>query len=204
MDQRVEKLFKMPTKQKITLFVLLLFLISAAFVWFFYLPKHEEIEQLTQENEKLAATVSQKISIAKNLPKLEKEYDNLLAALDDALTELPNSREIPSLLTSITNEGRAAGLEFLTFKPKPEIARGFYAEVPVDVVVSGSYQNIGSFFAAVANLPRIVNITNVTFTDVKGSAKGPATKKVSCLATTFRFLGKDEIQDENPRSKRKK
>ncbi|CAH2030788.1 type 4a pilus biogenesis protein PilO [Trichlorobacter ammonificans] len=201
MDPRLEKLFKLPDKQKITLFVALLVIEAAALVWFLYLPKHQELGKLTGEHAALQKEIAEKTSIAGNLPKLQKEYDELNASLAQALTELPNSREIPSLLTGITDVGKGAGLDFLVFKPKAEVKKDFYAEVPVDVVVSGTYHSVASFFASVANLPRIVNITNVDFTEVR-AAGSRMTTKVSCLATTFRFLGKEEIQNDKTKPKK--
>lgn len=114
---------------------------------------------------------------------------------------MPNSKEIPALLTSITTIGKNAGLDFLVFKPKPESKKGFYADVPVDITVSGSYFSVANFFAAVANLPRIVNITNVDFAEVKNVNNRMMTK-VNCLATTFRFLGKEEIENDTKKQKK--
>jgi type IV pilus assembly protein PilO len=150
---------------------------------------------LRAELSKLQSEIDDKTRIANNLPRLQKEYEQLNVELAQALTELPNSKEIPSLLTSITSLGKNAGLDFLIFKPKGEVLKDFYAEVPVDIVVSGSYFSVANFFAAVSNLPRIVNITNVAFSDIK-SVNNRMMTKVTCLATTFRFLDKKEIKDD--------
>lgn len=195
MDPKLEKILKLPTKQKISILILILVLEAAALIWFLYLPRHKELTNLRAQLTKLQAEVDEKTRIANNLPKLKKEYEDLTAELDRALTELPNSKEIPSLLTSITSLGKNAGLDFLTFKPKPEVPKDFYAEVPVDIVVAGSYLSVANFYAAVANLPRIVNITNVDFAEVK-SVNNRVMTKVNCLATTFRFLDKKEIKDD--------
>lgn len=195
MDPQVEKILKLPTKQKILIVVLIAVFEAAALVWFVYLPKHNELNGLKAELSKLQGEIDEKTRIANNLPKLKAEYDQLNVELAKALTELPNSKEIPSLLTSITSLGKNAGLDFLVFRPKGEVPKDFYAEVPVDIVVSGSYYSVANFFAAVANLPRIVNITNVAFTDIKSVSNRMMTK-VTCLATTFRFLDKKEIKDD--------
>ena len=195
MDPSVEKILKLPTKQKILILVMVAVLEIAALVWFLYLPKQKELTSLKSELVKLQGEVDEKTRIANNLPKLKAEYDQLNLELDKALTELPNSKEIPSLLTSITTQGKNAGLDFLVFRPKPESPKDFYAEVPVDIVVSGSYFSVANFFAAVANLPRIVNISNVAFSDIKNVSNRIMTK-VTCLATTFRFLDKKEIKDD--------
>ena len=195
MDPQVEKILKLPTKQKVMLLVLVIILEAAALVWFLYLPKHKELTGLRVEYSRLQSEIDEKIKIANNLPKVQAEYEQLNRELALALTELPNSKEIPALLTSITTLGKNAGLDFLVFRPKGEVPKDFYAKVPVDISVSGSYFSVANFFAAVANLPRIVNITNVAFSDIKNVNNRMMTK-VNCLATTFRFLDKKEIKDD--------
>jgi len=195
MDPQVEKILKLPTKQKILILVLTLIVEAAALLYFLYLPKYQELNGLKADLSRLQNEIDEKNRIANNLPRLQREYDQLTRELAQALTELPNSKEIPSLLTNITALGKNAGLDFLVFRPKGESAKDFYAEVPVDITVAGSYYSVANFFAAVANLPRIVNITNVAFTDIK-SVNNRMMTKVTCLATTFRFLDKKEIKDD--------
>jgi len=195
MDPQIEKILKLPAKQKILLVVLISVLEAAALVWFLYMPKHKELNGFKIELSKLQGEIDDKTRIANNLPKLRAEYEQLNRELAQALTELPNSKEIPSLLTSITTLGKNAGLDFLTFRPKAEVPKDFYADVPVDIVVSGSYYSVANFFAAVSNLPRIVNITNVVFSDIRNVSNRMMTR-VTCLATTFRFLDKKEIKDD--------
>jgi len=195
MDPKVEQLLKLPNKQKIAILVAVVLIEAAALVYFLYLPKHKMLTELKAQHQQLQAEVEEKTKIANNLPKIQKEYNDLNIELEKALTELPNSKEIPSLLTSITATGKNAGLDFLVFRPKPEVVKDFYAEVPVDITISGSYFSVANFFAAVANLPRIVNITNVDFAEVR-SVNNRMMTKVNCLATTFRFLGKEEIKND--------
>ena len=195
MDPQVEKILKLPTKQKIMILVLVMIVESAALIWFMYMPAYREHVSLKAEVLKLQNEIDDKTRIVANLPRLQMEYDQLNRELAQALTELPNSKEIPSLLTSITTLGKNAGLDFLVFRPKGETVKDFYAEVPVEIVVAGSYYSVANFFAAVSNLPRIVNITNVTFADIK-SVNNRVMTKVNCLATTFRFLDKKEIKDD--------
>lgn len=195
MDPRIEKLLKLPTKRKVTLLVLLLILEGAALFYGLCLPRVKESAELQTKLEELQKQIAENTRIANNLPRYKSEYEQLKKDLDNALTELPNQKEIPSLLTSISNLGKGAGLDFLLFRPKPEVPKDFYAEVPVDIAVSGTFYNVADFFVAVGKLPRIVNINNVSFTDIK-SVGGRTTLKVSCLATTFRFLDKKESKDE--------
>lgn len=195
MDPRVEKILKLPNKQKAALLFLILFLEGAAFFYGLQEPKYKQFKALQSHLNDLQNQIQENKKIADNLPKFKKEYEQLQKELEAALTELPNQKEIPTLLTSITNLGKGAGLDFLMFRPKPEEPKDFYSAVPVDIVVSGSFYNVANFFVAVGNLPRIVNINNVAVSDIK-DVGGRTMMKVNCLATTFRFLEKKETKDD--------
>jgi type IV pilus assembly protein PilO len=195
MDLGIEKITKLPNIQKIALLILLLLAVGAIMFFLLIQPQYKQLKEIETKLSDLKNQVEENRKLAANLPFLIKEYDRLKKELDAALTELPNQKEIPALLTSVTDGGRRAGLDFLMFRPRNEEIKDFYAAVPVDITVSGSYASVGNFFSTVASLPRIVNISNVVFSDIKSS--GDKTRlKVTCLATTFRFLDKKEKKDE--------
>lgn len=202
MHPQVEKIVNLPMKQKMTALILIIIVIGAAFFFGLEKPKLAELKNLQGKLDKIRADVTETRKFASNLPKFRAEFEGLKKDLDNALTELPNSKEIPSLLTSITSAGKSAGLDFLTFRPKPETPKEFYAEVPVDIIVSGPFVGIANFFVAVGNLPRIVNISNVSFSDIRND-RGRNLVKVNCQATTFRFLDKSEIKGPKDDKKKK-
>jgi type IV pilus assembly protein PilO len=195
MNPMVEKVLKLPNKQKIALLFLVMVAIGAAFYYGIQQPKYKQLKELQVKLNDLQNQIQESKKIADNLPRLKKEYEQLQIELASALTELPNQKEIPSLLTNITNVGKGAGLDFLVFRPKPEEPKDFYSAVPVEIAVSGSFYNVANFFVAVSNLPRIVNINNVSVIDIK-DVGGRTMMKVNCMATTFRFLEKKETKDE--------
>jgi len=201
MHPQVEKIINLPIKQKLAALLVLLIAIGAGFFFGLQKPRMEELKELQGKLEKVRAEVVENKKFASNLPKFKAEFETLQKDLAAALTELPNAKEIPSLLTDITTAGKTAGLEFLTFRPKGETPKEFYAEVPIDIVVSGPFSAIANFFVGVGNLPRIVNISNVVFSDIKND-RGRNLVKVNCQATTFRFLDKSEIKD--PKDAKKK
>jgi type IV pilus assembly protein PilO len=202
MHPQVEKIVNLPMKQKIAALLLLIIAIGAGFYFGLEQPKLKELKDLQAKHDKLKADVEENRRFASNLPKFKAEFAALQKDLDNALTELPNSKEIPSLLTSITTAGKSSGLDFLTFRPKGETLKEFYAEVPVDIVVAGPFFGIANFFVAVGNLPRIVNISNVSFSDIRND-RGRNLVKVTCQATTFRFLDKSEIKEPADAKKKK-
>ena len=195
MHPMVEKVFKLPNKTKLAILFLVMAVEGVALYYGVQQPKYNELKELQAKLKDLQGQIQESRKIADNLPRLKKEYEELQAELAGALTELPNQKEIPSLLTGITNVGKGAGLDFLIFRPKPEETKDFYSAVPVDISVYGSFHNVSNFFVGVSNLSRIVNINNVAFGDIK-DVGGRTVMRVNCLATTFRFLEKKENKDE--------
>ena len=63
-----------------------------------------------------------------------------------ALKQLPNKKEIDKLLQDISYHAIESGLVVLLFKPQKEIKKNFYAEIPVDIKLSGTYHDQAIFF----------------------------------------------------------
>ncbi len=105
-----------------------------------------------------------------NLAAFKREYRHLEQSLEQAMAQLPDKKEIPSLLENISNLGRESGLDVSLFKPGAQKPKDFYAEVPVDIKLVGSFHNLLTFFYSVGNLPRIVNISDLSINKSKDGA----------------------------------
>jgi type IV pilus assembly protein PilO len=102
MNPMVEKVLKLPNKQKIALLLLIMVAVGAAFYYGIQKPKYDQLKALQVKLNDLQNQIQENKKITENLPRLIKEYEQLQIELTSALTELPNQKEIPSLLTSIT------------------------------------------------------------------------------------------------------
>jgi type IV pilus assembly protein PilO len=187
LNPNVEKLLKLPAYQRLMILLGALALIVGLLVYLFYLPLQEEYGRLKKQNAALQVKVEEDTRIASNLPAFKAEYQKMEQQLESALSELPNDREIPTLLTSIASMAKDNGLEVLRFKPGKENPKGFYAEVPVELKLVGSFHQVAMFYQAVSNLSRIVNIGNLNIA-VSNGKSNETLLSVECLATTFRFL----------------
>jgi type IV pilus assembly protein PilO len=182
-----EKIAAIPRIHRIYIAVGTFLLLGGGFFYFIYMPKSVEIDKLRQSHNDLEIKVAKAKEDAKNLEKYRKEYKEAQVKFKVAVQLLPDRKEIPSLLEGISNAGKNSGLEFLLFKPEKEIQREFYAEIPVKIEVTGGYHNLAMFFARVAQLPRIVNISNLSIR-AAGSKEAPGELKASCVATTYQFV----------------
>jgi type IV pilus assembly protein PilO len=104
------------------------------------------------------------------------------------LRQLPNKTEIPELLIDITQAGLGRGLQFVLFRPGKTRYADFYATLPIDVTVTGSYHEMGQFVSDLAALPRIVSLGNFKITPASGGRLS-----MSTVALTYHYLDEEEI-----------
>jgi type IV pilus assembly protein PilO len=180
-----EKIEAIGRVQRILICVGLFLVLAGSFYYLIYMPKSAEINELRDEYDMLQGKLFTARQAAENLEQFEKEYGEAQLKFKLALQLLPDKREIPSLLESVTRSGKESGLEFKLFQPSGEVTKGFYAEIPVNIQISGGYHNLAMFFDRVARLSRIVNIMNLSLKSAGGTA---AILNASCVARTYRFL----------------
>jgi type IV pilus assembly protein PilO len=166
-------------------------LFAGLYFTFLYQVRAEAITRLAEQVQLARTERTAKQLKAANLPKLRQDLQEWSAKLKLAVAQLPDSKEIPDLLSNVSTKAREAGLEILLFRPRAENFRDFYAEIPVDVVVKGGFHNAVAFFDEVGKLNRLVNIDNIDLKNPKISGDH-VSLDITTLATTYRFLDEAE------------
>jgi len=184
---KLESFAKLPRAYRMAAIPALCGLVLGLYGYAFYKPASVELAQVEQQERELQRKVSEVRAIVANLAAFEKELADLEQKLKLALRQLPDSKELPVLLTDISSLGKDAGLEFKLFKPKAEVPRDFYAEVPIEIEFSGSYHDIARFFDKVSRLPRIVNVNRMVMKLADADSESTVLS-VRGEATTFRFI----------------
>jgi type IV pilus assembly protein PilO len=189
----LDTIVKLPTSRKILILVLLVAAMVGLYVYLIYWPNVELLKRKKAEMGTLETQVRELRVVAANMKRFQAEAASLREELRLAITQLPTSKEIPSLLSNISRVGKDAGLEFLLFKPVAEVTKEFYAEIPVEIRVKGTYHNVATFFDKIGKLPRIVNISDVAMENAKETL-GRWEITTSCTATTFKFLEREATE----------
>lgn len=158
-----------PKIQKILCGVVALVTVSyiyfgTTFLPFCYQVRKNKIAELDDEYTKLSAELEKARQMVGNLARLEAEYERLHQQWLSAQELLPQEQEMPDLLRKVTTAGNKAGVEFMLFQPTAPIARELFKEHPVKVRVRGGYHALGVFLSRLANMSRIVNVTNLQVT----------------------------------------
>ncbi|MGZ3612518.1 MAG: type 4a pilus biogenesis protein PilO [Thermodesulfobacteriota bacterium] len=184
----IESIYKLPTQKKVLILVGILCVIAGLYLYVFFLPWQDSIGVARGELSKLTKELNESRAITRDLQKFKDQVERLNVELKSALTQLPNEKEIPEILKSISSLGKESSLEFTLFRPKPEVPQQFYAQVPIELTVLGSYHNIGLFFDKVSKLPRIINVVDFNMTRAKGRTESEVLVKTSCMINTYRFI----------------
>jgi type IV pilus assembly protein PilO len=188
MALKLGDLGRIPPKQKAFLAVLVCLLFGVGYYYLYYNAASVQIAQLEKRLGELEHEIRTQAAIARNLPAFKAEVRRLEEQLTLLLEQLPDSAEIPSLLKNVSDLGKESGLEFIKFAPGAEIRKDFYAEIPVSINVTGDYHSFVLFADKVSHLPRIVNLSDITFSNPKSGGENRMLVSAGCTATTYRFL----------------
>jgi type IV pilus assembly protein PilO len=157
--------------------------------WFGYLSGQQEVlDQGIQEEVTLREQYKSKVQQAVNLEALRKQKEQVGEYVATLEKQLPSKAEMDALLSDINQAGLGRGLQFELFKPGQVVVKDYYAELPINIKVSGNYHDVGAFTSDIANLPRIVTLNNLNLIAGKDG-----TLTLDTIAKTFRYLDKEEV-----------
>ena len=147
----------------------------------------DQLEAGQKEEETLRQSWLVKKQQAVNLDAYRQQLKDIEQQFGALLKQLPNKSEVDALLTDVNQAGLGRGLDFELFRPGPQRVSDFYAELPVQIKVTGNYHDMGAFASDVAQLSRIVTLDNVVILAEKNGLS------MEAIAKTFRYLDDEEI-----------
>ena len=201
-DSFFERAQKIKKAHRLLIISSLVLLLGGSFVWFVYIPRTQEIDRVEKE----IADLRQKIHMGKiwgkKLAGLQEEMAQAEKEFQKALKILPNEREIPSLLASISQLGVDSNLQFRLFSPGKEEVKNFYVEIPASMEVGGRFRDVILFLDKISRMQRIVNIVDIS---LKPNMPLSVDLITACKAVTYRFKSKeDEAKEKAQQQKGKK
>jgi type IV pilus assembly protein PilO len=174
--------------------VIILFLMSGVVFLGYWFHTKDQLVVLSDAELKekdLKVIFEKKAEQAVNLEAYEKQLEEMRESFGAMLRQLPNQTEVADLLVDVSQTGLASGLEFELFQPLAENPKEFYAELPINIRVIGSYHEFGTFVSGVAALPRIVTLHNIHISHLPGELLA-----MDLTAKTYRYLEETERSGE--------
>jgi type IV pilus assembly protein PilO len=177
-----------PFLPRISVVLALFIVVVIAGRFFYWTGQIETLETGRAEEQKLKQQYQNKLRQAVNLDALKKQKEEVSIYVQALEKQLPSKAEMDALLSDINTAGLGRGLQFELFKPGAVAIKEYYAELPIEIRVVGSYHDIGAFVSDIANLPRIVTLNNLKISSANNR------QTLVAEARTFRYLVPMEVE----------
>jgi len=192
-----KKIGSWPLGPKLGALAVLLVLILFVSYWFDWQHQMDDLNTHRDKEAQLRQTFLEKKRQAINLEAYRKQLDDIEKSFGALLKQLPSKSEMDALLTDINQAGLGRGLQFELFKPAgSENFSEFYAELPIQVKITGGYHDFGAFATDISKLSRIVTLNEIGMTTTKD---GSIT--MDAVAKTFRYLDEEEVAKQRAAAK---
>lgn len=191
MNELLDRLFGLERQRRFVVYAVFFVAVALLYWYFIYSVMAASVAQRKEKLDTLRQDEARKTRMVARLEEYRNEVKDLDAQLRKAVAQLPDQKEIPDLLSTVSSLGRESGLEIVLFRQRPENFQDFYAEVPVEMLMRGSYAQVTDFFAKVGALNRIVNVTDISI-KTPVISEGQVSIDTSCTAVTFRFISEEE------------
>lgn len=169
--------------------IALVFILAVLAGWYFgWSDKMQQLERAEAREPELLRQLDQKKHRAANLDAYRRQKEQIETELVEMLGRLPGDVAQPSLVEDISLQASEAGLEIASYNTRSPSQREFYAELPVDMRVIGTYQQLGEFVSGVANMDRIVTLHNLTIEPRDGSDR----LGMNMTARTYWYLDSED------------
>ena len=177
-----------PLLPKVMVLAILFLAILLAGALLDWRDQYDTLTAAKQVEDKLKVQYSEKKAKAINYELYRQQLFEIEQSFGALVKQLPNRAEMDALLTDINQAGLGRGLQFELFKPAArERMADFYAELPINIRITGNYHDMGAFASDIAQLPRIVTLNDVTINNDRGVLS------MDAVAKTYRYLDEDEV-----------
>lgn len=156
--------------------------------WLVWSAQWEELALGQAEEERQKKTFIEKLSQVGHLDVLRQQKVQVQSQVEQLEQQLPGKSEMDALLSEINQAGVNRGLQFELFKPGPVRLHEYYAELPIEIKLTGNYHALAGFSSDIANLPRIVTLDRIAITQLREGLQN-----FEGVIHTFRYLDKEEI-----------
>lgn len=176
--------------------VIIVFIAVAAFgVYMFVYKTDVPIYQDAQTEEiNLRATFEDRQRLAASFDAYRDQLAEIERSFGTMLRQLPGRTEVDDLLVDISQTGLGAGLEEELFRPLGERQEDFYAELPIEIRLKGSFHELGEFVSGIAALPRIVTLHDIQISSAP-DAESFDELVLDVTAKTYRYLEDEETEE---------
>ncbi|HEV8323287.1 MAG TPA: type 4a pilus biogenesis protein PilO [Myxococcota bacterium] len=191
MEQFLDRFAKIPTWQKLLVLLIVLAVVGVVYWQFWYSDYDGQLSGFKAQIIDLERKKADYEKVLEDVRKYKKDVARLEDDKKELENQLPQDKAVAALVEAFENEAKLIGVSVDSIKPDDELLGDLYAEIPIELRMSGTYHGILKFFDRVGRLPRIVNVGSIEMKEPK-MAEGGVMLTATCVATTFRYLKPEE------------
>jgi type IV pilus assembly protein PilO len=196
---KLDALQEKPWYMHLAIFGVAALIVYGAFWYFVTSGTRAETREVEAKVEQLQRANAGAQIASQRLNEFKANYARAQADYEDLKALLPEQRELTMVLQNVQDRARGR-LTLRKFTPKEEVQQDFYTGKPVEVEVTGNYNNLGQFFAQMASYQRIVSITDFKVTKLKDKKDAMAdgeTVTANFLVTAY-YVSPEKLQPATP------
>ncbi|WP_428772694.1 type 4a pilus biogenesis protein PilO [Vibrio sp.] len=152
--------------------------------WLYWLPQQADLQQLLDHEQQQRMTLLAKSRRVVTLPDWQQQLDQLQQRYQLLIEQLPEQKELASMLAAVNELGLQHGLTFTRIDWGQRQPEQFLYRLPLNLEVTGSFASIGAFCAAIADLPRIIVFDSIDWQRVSQES---STLHFRVRAYTYQF-----------------
>ncbi|OZS43654.1 type 4a pilus biogenesis protein PilO [Photobacterium sanguinicancri] len=194
-DLELDEILEWPFGPQCVVLVLIVALLSGSGHWYWQQPLNDELEQLKQTEIELRTKISNRAAQVAALPKMQAQVEELNRRYQQVIKQLPEEDELASFLAGVNDVGVRNGLDFQRIEWAPTREDQWYYELPINMEVTGNYQQMGRFASSVAKLSRIVTLKDIDLS-VVSLTPDEQILSLRVSASTYRFKPPTETGTE--------
>lgn len=183
-DLDFENIGVWPTPVKVIIWLIVLVAVLTLGYFYDISDLRLQLDSVEAKEKVLRTEYEDKAFKAANLDAYRKQMAEMEEAFGALVSQLPSDTEVPGLLEDITEKGTQSNLEIESIKLGDEVAKEFYIELPIEIIVDGGYHDLGSFVSGIAGLPRIVTLHDFS---INADEEQSSRLKMKIMAKTYRY-----------------
>lgn len=169
-------------------------LLCAAFYFLVYTTGERQLDELSQQDQKVLADLNLARDTQRNIEKLRAEAEKNNKLVTQFEQRLPESREIPMLLKQFEGFAGEIGLQVQLSQGAPIKDNEKALETsPYSVKAWGDFHQIANFINRLERFQRYLKVS-----DLKISQEEEGVAEASFTLSTFRFLQPAEPKENEP------
>jgi Tfp pilus assembly protein PilO len=145
---------RLPTRQKVLVFVVIGLVIGAVYWQFVYKGLKADLEAAQTDNDSKKALNKQREKDIQDYEALRPKMASVGKLIEENQKALPTEAELPAFFETLNRKVLESGVEVIRSKQGKEEQIESFIKVPIEYEIQGTYVQIKKFFASLVTKPK--------------------------------------------------